>query len=137
MTLLAKVIELGSMSVTTRALNMSLITVSRHIGELESALGVHLLARITRKLALTDAGIDYVAAAQWILKEMESAECQATGEYQEPKDKLVISALTMSGRQHILPVISESIARYPQVRVRLLLSDRNADPMNDHVDLAI
>ncbi len=64
MALLVKVTELGSMSAAARALNMPLTTVSRHIGELESALGVRLLARTTRKLTLTDAGGDYVAAAR-------------------------------------------------------------------------
>lgn len=59
MALLVKVTELGSMSAAARALNMPLTTVSRHIGELESALGVRLLARTTRKLTLTDAGVDY------------------------------------------------------------------------------
>lgn len=137
MALLVKVTELGSMSAAARALNMPLTTVSRHIGELESALGVRLLARTTRKLTLTDAGVDYVAAARRILEEVENAERQATGEYQEPKGELVISAPTMFGRQHVLPVISEFIARYPQIRVRLLLSDRNADLVSDHVDLAV
>lgn len=61
MALLVKVTELGSMSAAARALNMPLTTVSRHIGELESALGVRLLARTTRKLTLTDAGVDYAA----------------------------------------------------------------------------
>lgn len=137
MALLVKVTELGSMSAAARALNMPLTTVSRYIGELESALGVRLLARTTRKLTLTDAGVDYVAAARRILEEVENAERQATGEYQEPKGELVISAPTMFGRQHVLPVISEFIARYPLIRVRLLLSDRNADLVSDHVDLAV
>ncbi|PLN40761.1 LysR family transcriptional regulator, partial [Klebsiella pneumoniae] len=101
------------------------------------ALGVRLLARTTRKLTLTDAGVDYVAAARRILEEVENAERQATGEYQEPKGELVISAPTMFGRQHVLPVISEFIARYPLIRVRLLLSDRNSDLVSDHVDLAV
>ena len=137
MALLVKVTELGSMSAAARALNMPLTTVSRHIGELENALGVRLLARTTRKLTLTDAGVDYVAAARRILEEVENAERQATGEYQEPKGELVISAPTMFGRQHVLPVIAEFIARYPQIRVRLLLSDRNADLLDEHIDLAV
>ena len=131
------VAEAVGLAATARALNMPLTTVSRHIGELESALGVRLLARTTRKLTLTDAGVDYVAAARRILEEVENAERQATGEYQEPKGELVISAPTMFGRQHVLPVISEFIARYPLIRVRLLLSDRNADLVSDHVDLAV
>lgn len=136
MALLVKVTELGSMSAAARALNMPLTTVSRHIGELESALGVRLLARTTRKLTLTDAGGDYVVPRGGSLRRWKTPNA-ATGEYQEPKGELVISAPTMFGRQHVLPVISEFIARYPLIRVRLLLSDRNADLVSDHVDLAV
>lgn len=137
MALLVKVTDLGSMSAASRALNMPLTTVSRHISELESALGVRLLARTTRKLTLTDAGVDYVAAARRILEEVENAERRAAGEYQQPKGELVIAAPTMFGRQHVLPVVTAFLARYPQIRVRLLLSDRNADLIDEHIDLAV
>jgi DNA-binding transcriptional LysR family regulator len=137
MALLVKVAELGSMSAAARALNMPLTTVSRQIGELENTLGVRLMIRTTRKLTLTDAGVDYVAAARRILEEVENAERQAAGEYQEPKGELVLSAPTMFGRQHVLPVVTDFLARYPQIRVRLLLSDRNADLVGDHIDLAV
>lgn len=137
MALLVKITELGSMSAAARALNMPLTTVSRQVGELENTLGVRLMIRTTRKLTLTDAGVDYVAAARRILEEVENAERQAAGEYQEPKGELVLSAPTMFGRQHVLPVVTDFLARYPQIRVRLLLSDRNADLVGDHIDLAV
>ncbi|MDU7916372.1 MAG: LysR family transcriptional regulator [Klebsiella grimontii] len=137
MALLVKVAELGSMSAAARALNMPLTTVSRQVGELENTLGVRLMIRTTRKLTLTDTGVDYVAAARRILEEVENAERQAAGEYQEPKGELVLSAPTMFGRQHVLPVVTDFLARYPQIRVRLLLSDRNADLVGDHIDLAV
>ena len=137
MALLVKVAALGSMSAAARALNMPLTTVSRQIGELENTLGVRLMIRTTRKLTLTDAGVDYVAAARRILEEVENAERQAAGEYQEPKGELVLSAPTMFGRQHVLPVVTDFLARYPQIRVRLLLSDLNADLVGDHIDLAV
>ncbi|MGM1328380.1 LysR family transcriptional regulator, partial [Klebsiella michiganensis] len=70
MALLVKVAELGSMSAAARVLNMPLTTVSRQIGELENTLGVRLMIRTTRKLTLTDAGVDYVAAARRILEEV-------------------------------------------------------------------
>lgn len=68
MALLVKVAELGSMSAAARALNIPLTTVSRQIGELENTLGVRLMIRTTRKLTLTDAGVDYVAAARILEK---------------------------------------------------------------------
>lgn len=137
MALLVKVAELGSMSAAARALNIPLTTVSRQIGELENTLGVRLMIRTTRRLTLTDAGVDYVAAARRILEEVENAERRAAGEYQEPKGELVLSAPTMFGRQQVLPVVTDFLARYPQIRVRLLLSDRNADLVGDHIDLAV
>ncbi|XXD07500.1 LysR family transcriptional regulator [Klebsiella sp. R445] len=137
MALLVKVTELGSMSAAARTLHMPLTTVSRHIAELESALGVRLLIRTTRKLTLTDAGVDYVAAARRILEEVEQAERQAAGEYQQPKGELVIAAPTMFGRQHVLPIVTAFLASYPQIRIRLLFSDRNADLIDDHIDLAV
>jgi len=137
MALLVKVTELGSMSAAARALNTPLTTVSRNIAELESALGARLLTRTTRRLTLTDAGVEYVAAARRILEEVENAERQAAGEYLQPKGELVIAAPTMFGRVHVLPVVSDFLARYPQINVRLLLSDRNADLIGDHVDLAV
>ncbi|WHP31405.1 LysR substrate-binding domain-containing protein [Trabulsiella odontotermitis] len=137
MALLVKVSELGSMSAVARALNTPLTTVSRNIAELENRLGVRLLTRTTRKLTLTDAGVDYVAAAQRILEEVENAERRATGEYQEPKGELAISAPTMFGRLYVLPVVTEFLARYPQITLRLLLSDRNVDLIGEHIDLAV
>ncbi|QGN40359.1 LysR family transcriptional regulator [Klebsiella oxytoca] len=137
MALLVKVAELGSMSAAARALNMPLTTVSRQIADLENTLGVRLMIRTTRRLTLTDAGVDYVAAARRILEEVENAERRAVGEYQEPKGELTISAPIMFGRQHVLPVVTNFLARYPQIRVRLLLSDRNADLVGDHIDLAV
>ncbi|WP_434637994.1 LysR family transcriptional regulator [Klebsiella sp. I138] len=137
MALLVKVTELGSMSAAARALNTPLTTISRNIAELESTLGVRLLLRTTRKLTLTDAGVGYVAAARRILEEVEQAESQALGEYQQPKGELTIAAPTMFGRRHVLPVVTEFLARYPQIRARLLLSDRNADLLDEHIDLAV
>ncbi len=79
MALLVKVTELGSMSAAARALNTPLTTISRHIAELESTLGVRLLLRTTRKLTLTDAGIDYVAAARRILEEVDQLSARRRG----------------------------------------------------------
>lgn len=84
MALLVKVAELGSMSAAARALNMPLTTVSRQIGELENTLGVRLMIRTTRKLTLTDAGVDYVMPRGAFSKRWRTPR-QAAGEYQEPK----------------------------------------------------
>ncbi len=116
---------------------MPLATVSRKIGELEAHLGTRLLVRTTRKLALTDAGRVYLAAARRILGEVEEAERIAAGEFQVPRGELVLTAPVLFGRLHILPIVAAFLETYPEIRVRLRFSDRNVDLVDEHVDMAV
>jgi DNA-binding transcriptional LysR family regulator len=79
MSLLLSVVEAGSLSATSRNLGVPLPTVSRKISDLEAHLKTRLLTRSTRKLALTDSGAAYVAAARRILDEVSEAERQRPG----------------------------------------------------------
>lgn len=137
MSLLVAVTENGSLSATSRALNVPLATLSRKISELESHLGTRLLTRTTRKLSLTDAGVSYVAASRRILEQVEEAEREAAGELIAPKGELVITAPVMFGRLHVIPVIAEFLEAFAEINVRLMLTDRNVDLVSDHVDLAV
>ena len=116
---------------------MPLPTVSRRIVELEAHLGTRLLARTTRKLALTDAGSAYFEACKRILDEVGDAERIAAGEQSAPKGDLVIAAPIVFGRLHVLPVVGEFLALYPEINIRLTLSDRNTDLLEDQIDLAL
>lgn len=129
--------ESGSLSGAGRKLAMPLPTVSRKLSELESHLRARLFNRSTRKLTLTDAGRDYVAACKRILEDVGEAERIASGEYTEPRGDLVIAAPIVFGRLHVLPVTTEFLKAYPEVDVRLLLGDRVVNMMEDHVDLAV
>ena len=91
MALLVKVAELGSMSAAARALNMPLTTVSRQVGELENTLGVRLMIRTTRKLTLTDTGVDYVAAARRILEEVANIRSQKASWFSRRRPCLAVS----------------------------------------------
>ncbi|WP_102795619.1 LysR family transcriptional regulator [Bowmanella denitrificans] len=137
MAMLIKVTDTGSFSAASKALGVPLATLSRKVSELEKQLGTRLLVRTTRKLSLTEAGIHYVAACKRILEQVEEAERQATGEYTQPKGELVITAPQMFGRLHVLPLISDFLALYPDIKVRLLLADHNLDLIEDHVDMAV
>jgi DNA-binding transcriptional LysR family regulator len=112
-------------------------TLTRKITDLEEQLGTQLLLRSTRKLTLTDAGIAYVESARRILELVDEQERQAVGEFIAPRGELVISAPVLFARLHVLPVILEFLALYPEINVRLLQSDRNADLIGDQVDLAV
>lgn len=137
MSVLLRVAERGSFSAAGRELRMPLATVSRKVSELETHLGTRLLLRTTRKVALTDAGAAYLASARRILGEVEEAERVAAGEFQVPRGELVLTAPLLFGRLVILPVVTEFLAAYPEIDVRLLLSDRNLQLIDDHVDMAV
>ncbi len=137
MSLLLSVVEAGSLSAAGRKLGMPLPTVSRKISDLEAHLKTRLLTRSTRRLALTDSGAAYVAAAKRILDEVSEAERAASGEHTAPRGDLVITAPVVFGRLHVLPVIAEFLARWPEINVRLVLADRNLHLIDDHIDIAV
>ncbi len=137
MSVLIKIVELGSLSAAARQLNMPLATVSRKLAELEALLKTRLLVRSTRQLTLTDAGRAYVAASKRILEQVEQAERAAAGEYSAPKGDLVITAPVLFGRVHVLPVITDFLAAYPDVDVRLVLADRTVNLLEEHIDAAV
>jgi len=137
MSILVAAIETGSLSAASRKLRATLPTVSRKISELESHLKVRLLIRSTRKLILTDAGAAYVAACKRILEQVGDAERAASGEYSTPRGDLVVTAPIVFGRLHVLPAINGFLAAYPEINVRLVLSDRNVHLIDDHIDLAV
>lgn len=137
MALFIKVAECGSFSAASRALKVPLATVSRKVSDLENHLGTRLLVRTTRKLTLTDSGQTYLDSACRILEQVDSAERLAAGENAEPRGELVIAAPVMFGSRHITPLVSAFLQQHPAITVRLLLSDRNIDLVDEHADLAI
>ncbi|TPJ78347.1 LysR family transcriptional regulator [Mesorhizobium sp. B2-6-2] len=137
MSLFVATVEAGSLSAAAKRAGVPLPTVSRKLSELERHLGTRLLNRSTRRLTLTDAGQSYLAACRRILDEVSEAERDAAGEYSSPTGELVITAPVVFGRLHVLPVITGFLAVYPQVDVRLTLSDRIAQLVEEHIDLAL
>jgi DNA-binding transcriptional LysR family regulator len=127
----------GSLSAAGRRLKMPLATVSRRLAELEAHLGVRLLTRTTRHLALTEAGRDYLVACREILDRVDDAERMAAGRHASPRGELVVAAPLVFGRLHIVPVVAEYLAANPDVNVRLVLSDRNANLFEEHIDVAL
>jgi DNA-binding transcriptional LysR family regulator len=137
MTILLRVVDKGSFSAASRELGMPLATVSRKVSELEGHLGTRLLVRTTRKVALTDGGAAYVASARRILDEIDETERVAAGEFRVPRGELILTAPVFFGRLHVLPIVTEFLAAYPEINLRLLLSDRNLHLIEDHVDMAV
>jgi DNA-binding transcriptional LysR family regulator len=137
MSILVAVVDAGSFSAAARRLDIPLATVSRKVTELEKHLQSRLLTRSSRKLALTDAGRQYVAACRRILEEVSEAERAAAGEYTTPRGELVVTAPIVFGRMHLLPVAVEFLKSYPQIDVRIVLTDRTANLLDEDVDLGV
>lgn len=137
MQLFLAVVEEGSLSAAARRLGIPLTTISRTLSDLERGLGARLLTRTTRRSEPTEAGSRYVAACRRILESVEEAEREVAGEYVAPKGELVLTAPIVFGRLHLLPVVTQFLARFPEIDIRLVLSDRFVDLVADHVDVAL
>lgn len=137
MSIFIAVADAGSLTAAARRLGMPLATVSRKLAELESHLNTRLLHRTTRQLSLTEAGSSYVAACRRILEDIGEAERAATGENAAPKGELVVTAPVVFGRLHVVPVIAEFLAHYPEINISLMLTDRVVHLMEEHGDVAL
>jgi DNA-binding transcriptional LysR family regulator len=137
MSIFIAVADAGSLTAAARRLAMPLATVSRKVAELESHLNTRLLHRTTRQLSLTEAGSSYVAACRRILEDIGEAERAATGENAAPKGELVVTAPVVFGRLHVVPVIAEFLAHYPEINISLMLTDRVVHLMEEHGDVAL
>jgi DNA-binding transcriptional LysR family regulator len=137
MSTVVAVAEAGSLSAASRQLRTPLATVSRKVSDLESHLGTKLFSRTSRKLALTEAGASYLLAARRILADVSEAERAASGEYAAPRGELIVTAPVGLGRLHLIPILTDFFAAYPDIDVRLLLSDRVVSLAEDHVDVAL
>jgi len=137
MAVLVTAVEAGSLSAAARRLGTPLATISRKVAELETHLNTRLLNRTNRRLTLTDAGQSYVAACRRILEEVGEAERAARGEYSAPKGDLLITAPVVLGRLRVLPVVVEFLRAYPEIDIRMMLTDGLVQLVENQVDLAV
>jgi DNA-binding transcriptional LysR family regulator len=137
MTAFVAVAQSGGFSAAARALGVPLATISRRVADLEADLGVRLLHRSTRHVALSDAGQRFFASCRQLLDELKDAEEEVKGEYRAPQGELTITAPIGFGRLHLQPVALEFLEAYPDIDLRLLLVDRVVNIVDEHVDLAL
>lgn len=132
-----KVVEAGSFSGAARRLAMPKATVSAKVARLERRLGLSLIQRTTRKLRLTEAGQQYFAHCAAAIREVEVAEGVLQSTSGKPSGVLKVTAPVDLGHT-LLPRIAHAYAaRYPQVAVDLLVTNRVIDLVGEGVDLAI
>lgn len=137
LTVLVEVVDSGSLSAASERLGLSASAVSRRLAQMESRLGTRLLARTTRRIALTDAGAAFCLRARAILAALDEAEQSLSEMNEEPRGTLRLSMPVMFGQMHVAPLIASYVRRYPGVSVEASLSDRTARLVDEGLDLAI
>jgi DNA-binding transcriptional LysR family regulator len=105
-----EVADAGSLSAAARRLGAPLTTVSRKMMALEEHVGVRLIMRTTRRLALTEPGRRYLEACRRVIADLDEAEGSLLGEHGEPRGELALTAPVVFGRLHLLPVVAEFCA---------------------------
>lgn len=131
-----RVYELGSMSAAGRDLRISPAVTSSRISQLEQHLGVRLFQRTTRNLTPTEQGRAFYGGACQVLESVEVAEAQIVDITDHPRGSLFVSAPLGVGRRLIAPLIPAFLAEYPDVSLRLRLTDRKVDLTTEGLDLA-
>ncbi|MFI4889933.1 MAG: LysR family transcriptional regulator [Steroidobacterales bacterium] len=132
-----RVAELGSFSAVAQQQGVARSVVTRHVAALESHLGTKLIARSTRRLALTSAGADYLEKCRVILNLVDAAEGGAASERQVPRGRIRMSLPVSFGRRHLSPLILDFARRYPEVSLDIDYVDRRSNLIEDSMDLAI
>ena len=132
-----RVVELGNLSSAGRDMRISPAVASNRIKELEKHLGVRLFNRTTRQLMPTEHGRVFYKGAKQILDAVDEAEAAVTALSGHPRGTIRVTAPLGIGRRLIASGIPEFHDRYPDIEVRLRLSDHNVDIMKEGIDVAI
>lgn len=131
------IVEQGSLSAAAEHLQRSPASVVRTLAELENYLGVRLLNRTTRRLALTDDGQEYLLRCRRILADVEEAEFVLDARRQSPAGRLAITAPVTFGRWHLAPLLNQWLQQHPGMVAELTLLDRVVDLLEEGFDLAL
>jgi DNA-binding transcriptional LysR family regulator len=134
---LVRVAQLGSFRGAAKALALSKTSVSRKVAELESRLGVQLLRRSTRHVALTDAGHTWVEAAQAAVANLEAADDAVSKHQREPQGRIRVTAPAPLGQTTLSALLAEFLAAHPKVEIQLHLSYRSVDLLTERFDIAL
>ncbi len=132
-----EVIARGSLSAAARAEGVAPAMIGRRLDALEQRLGVKLLQRTTRMIALTNEGASFLEQCQRILSDLEEAESSVSVRSAQASGHLLISAPAGFGRQHVAPLLPSFLSEHREVSLTLNLNDRVVDLIGEGVDVAI
>lgn len=135
--LFVRAVSSGSLSAAGRELNLSPAVASKRLSRLEQALGVRLLQRSSRRLALTGEGNCYYERCVGILADLDDANAAVKLGQMEVRGALHVSTALDLGRQYVGPLAAQFSALHPELRVRISASDATLDLFEHGVDVAV
>jgi len=127
----------GSLTKAAGRLGVSKSVVSRRISALEARLGIRLLNRTTRGIALTELGDSFHERAKRVLAEVDAAIEAVTGAAPEVAGPLRVTAPVSFGTLHLMPALAELLEQHPRLELDLELNDRRVDLVGEGFDLAV
>ncbi len=132
-----RIVEEGSLTAAAEALDRAPPTMVRTLAALEAHLGVRLLVRTTRQMALTEEGRVYLDRCRRILADVEEAEEAVAAGRSEPRGEIRATAPVLFGQRHVAPAVTEFVRAHPRVRVDLLLLDRVVQLVEEGLDVGV
>lgn len=132
-----RVAETGSVSVAGKTLGLSKATISKQITALEAAMGVSLISRTTRRLALTEAGEHLLVRARKIVEEAECAMEEAGEARLAPRGRLKVAAPLSLGLAYLAPILPDFMRAYPEIQLDLTIEDKTIDLIGGGYDAAL
>ncbi len=127
----------GSLTAAAAALGSSPPVVVRTLAALEAHLGVRLFNRTTRRISLTEEGQHYIESSRRLLAAIENTESALTTDAVEPSGQLTITAPVLYGQMYVAPTVTRFVQNHDKVRINLLLFDRVANLLEEHIDVGI
>jgi DNA-binding transcriptional LysR family regulator len=137
MRVFVRAIERGTFAVAANDMGLTPSAVSKLIRRLETRLGVRLVNRTTRKLALTAEGETYFHSGRRLIEAVDGLEHEVSASAGHPRGLLRLNTAVSFGVQHLAPALIDFHRRYPDVRVSMSLTDRPVDLLAEQIDVAV
>jgi len=132
-----RVVERGGFAAASKDLGVTPSAVSKLVTRLEDRLGVRLLHRTTRRLALTPEGETYHLRARDILAAIDDAEAEVSRAGRRPRGRLRVNCVPAFAFHRLAPALTDFRARYPEIELDLAIADRVVDLLAENADVGI
>lgn len=131
------IVEAGSFTGAAQTLGLTKAVVSFNLKQLEEKLGVSLLTRSTRQVAVTDAGERFYLRCLQLLQDAEKILDDVRSDHTGLRGLLRITTTPEYGARVVVPVLSAFAAQHPQLRIQHVSSSKNDDLISGRFDVAI